>query len=298
MAGKGWQGRAFASLLSLVSFLVLGITGVILYLTPQGRVAYWVDWHLMGLDKSQWGNIHILGALLFLIAGIFHLCYNWRPLINYLSGKATAGLKYKTELAFSCVIFLWVAASGIWSLPPLSYVLDWSEDIKDSWIVSSDYEPPFGHAEQVSIYSFTKKQNIPTDQAVKALNVAGIQVDDPTRSVGAIAAANGVSPMKLYMTIKGLEPKEEIPGAGAAWTPEMVEKTFSGKGLGKKSLGQIAKQLKMDLSKVQSRLAAANIQMQAKDKFKDVAGKNGLTPLDLLKKILVELDLKRVGDGS
>jgi hypothetical protein len=288
MAGKGWQGRVFTSLLSLVSFLVLSITGIILYLTPQGRVAYWVDWHLLGLDKTQWGNIHVLGALLFIISGIFHIYYNWKPLVNYLSSKAAAGFKYKKELGISGVIFLWMLVSGISSLPPLSYVLDWSEQIKDAWIVSEDYEPPFGHAEQVSLQNFIKKQNIPAEKALDALNRAGIKAEDLTKSVGAIAAENGVSPMKFYMTIKALEPKMETPKQGALWTPELVEKTFAGKGLGKKTLDQIAQQLKLDLAKVQTKLSAAGIKMESKDKFKDIATKNKITPLDLMKKILLK----------
>jgi hypothetical protein len=42
-----------------VSFILVGITSIILYIVPHGRVAYWADWHLLGLTKTEWGNLHI-----------------------------------------------------------------------------------------------------------------------------------------------------------------------------------------------------------------------------------------------
>jgi hypothetical protein len=60
------------------------LTSIILYIVPQGRVAYWADWKLWGLTKTDWGNIHINLGLLFLIALFIHIYYNWKPLINYL----------------------------------------------------------------------------------------------------------------------------------------------------------------------------------------------------------------------
>ena len=52
--------RKITSLTALVSFLLLILNSVILYIVPQGRVAYWSDWHLWGLNKTEWGNQHII----------------------------------------------------------------------------------------------------------------------------------------------------------------------------------------------------------------------------------------------
>ena len=72
-----WSGRAFTSLLSLVSFIILSLTGIILYVEPHGRVAYWTKWRFLGLEKDQFGSIHVLASLLFLIAGGFHLYFQY-----------------------------------------------------------------------------------------------------------------------------------------------------------------------------------------------------------------------------
>ena len=95
--------------------------------------------------------------------------YNWKPLIRYLSGKIENAMRYKRELVISILISLWILLSGIWALPPLVYVTNLGEAIKNSWVTSPELEPPFGHAELVSLKTFCKKQRIPLDQAIVGL---------------------------------------------------------------------------------------------------------------------------------
>ena len=168
-------------------------------------MAYWTNWDFLGLEKDQWGNIHIFSGLLFLVAGGFHLYYNWKPLIRYLSSKIETGLRFKRELMISSLIFLWIIASGILSLPPLVYVADLGEAIKSSWVTSAELEPPFGHAELVSLKTFCKKQGIPLDQAMAELREAGFKVDTPDITLGNIADSKGTSGMGVYAVIQKLE---------------------------------------------------------------------------------------------
>lgn len=72
----------------LVSFVVLVLTSIILYIVPQGRVAYWADWHLWGMTKTEWGNLHINLGFLFLFAGLLHIFYNWEPIKAYMKNRA------------------------------------------------------------------------------------------------------------------------------------------------------------------------------------------------------------------
>jgi hypothetical protein len=179
MSNRHRRGRALTSLCSLVSFFLLVFTGMILYTEPHGRVAYWMKWHFFGLEKEQWGNIHLFAGLLFIVAGGFHLFYNWQPLIRYLSDKIETGLRYQREPIISSLIFIRILASGIWSLPPLVYVADLGEAIKSAWVTSPELEPPFGHAEMVSLKTFCKKQGIPLHQ--KHIDVAGKQIASPAQ---------------------------------------------------------------------------------------------------------------------
>jgi hypothetical protein len=82
------RARKITSLTALLSFIPLFVTSVVLYIIPQGRVAYWADWRLWGLSKTQWGDIHINLGLLFLLSILLHVYYNWRPILNYLKNRA------------------------------------------------------------------------------------------------------------------------------------------------------------------------------------------------------------------
>ncbi len=287
MNSRRWNGRAFTSLCSLVSFILLSITGIILYIEPHGRVAYWTRWNMLGLEKDQWGNIHLFAALLFLIASGFHLYYNWKPLIKYLSGKIETGLRYKHELLISGLIFFWIIVSGIFSLPPLAYMTDLSEAIKNSWVTAPELEPPFGHAELVSLKTFCKKQGIPLDQAMIELRKAGFKVNSPTNTLVEIAGSSGTSGMGVYKVIKKLEPKPKAMNSETEWTYEKIEETFAGSGVGRKTIGQIIKEHGLDHEMTSKRLKNNGIKANIGEYIKDVADNHDSTPIKILSMILI-----------
>jgi hypothetical protein len=188
----------------------------------------------------------------------------------------------------SGIIFLWIAVSGIWSLPPLVYLSDLGEAIKNSWVTSPELEPPFGHAELVSLQTFCKKQRIPLDQAMLELRNAGFTVDSPRRTLIEIAESKRTSGMGVYAVIKKLEAKPEAIKPGATWTPETVEEKFSGTGLGNKTIGQIIKEMELNPGQVYQRLKAIDIEAKDMDRLKNLAVKNNTTPIKLMTTILVE----------
>jgi len=78
---------------SLIAFIVtwafgiLMITGLVLYVIPQGRVAFWTHWSLLGLSKEQWGDVHMMFGGVFIIAAIVHLYYNWKPFKKFFAER-------------------------------------------------------------------------------------------------------------------------------------------------------------------------------------------------------------------
>ena len=79
-----FQWKGFTSLLLMLVFLALGSSGVILYLTPRGRLANWTGWTILGLGKQDWMAVHINIALLFVIVAGLHICLNWGMLWGYM----------------------------------------------------------------------------------------------------------------------------------------------------------------------------------------------------------------------
>jgi len=287
MTGNRIHKRGLTSFFTLFGFLIMSVTGLVLYVVPQGRIAYWVTWELLGMTKTEWGNIHIISSILFIIAGAFHIYFNWSILLNYFKKKAEAGIRLKKELAISGIISLVIVVGALYSIPPVSYLLDLNEFIKDSWIVSDDYEPPFGHAEELSLRTFSAKMEIDPGRALDELKINGIDFQSTEQSLLEIAEANGVSPMDLYMLIKKLEPSRVVTDS-TVYTADSVEIKFSGTGIGNRSFEGVCESFGIEMSLADNRLLLSGIEIEPDETLKKAAEKYDTDPIELLKAILVE----------
>lgn len=283
---KKFHKRGFVSQLTAFSFLAMTITGIVLYIVPQGRIAYWVDWKFIGLTKTDWTNLHILSCFLFVIVGSFHIYYNWRALMNYLFRKAAIAASFKRELALSVLIFCFVLISGMFQIPPLKYIIDLNEYIKNLWVKNKEYEPPFGHAEQLSLRVFAKKMKIDLNLAMQELKNQGIVVEKDTDSLQTIARRNKTSPMNIYKIIKKFEEKEIQ--TGIVYTPELVDEKFAGIGVGRKTLAQICEENNIDLTLAMKRLSEKGIRAKESETFREIADRHNTVPIEILKMILIE----------
>jgi hypothetical protein len=291
MTAKRWNNRALTSLLTLWGFLIMSVTGIVLFVVPQGRIAYWTEWTFLALTKEQWGDIHVLGMFLFLGAGIAHLYFNWRPLMSYLKNRARTRFALRAELGAASALSLLLIASGIWHVPPLSYVLDANAAVKEAWVGSPDDEPPFGHAELLSLKVFCKKTHIPLGAAMTALEAAGVREAGAGKALVDIARANDLSPRDLYLIIEHLQvpPAAAPPAEDVGMTAEYVEETFAGSGIGRKTLADIAGQLDLEVATLQARLGAKGLAFVPEESVKQIASRNDIVaPVEVLKAALVE----------
>ena len=265
----------------------MSLTGLVLYVVPEGRIAYWTTWELFGLEKTDWGNIHILSSILFIAAGGFHTYFNWKPLMNYFKDKARKGVKLRRELAISSVLSVWIVVGAIWPFPPLSYLLDFNEWVKDSWIVQDAYEPPFGHAELLSLKVFTRKMDIDLIKAVGELKANGVAFENVEETLEEIAEKNSVSPMNIYFLIKKFEPIPEQDWL-ESYTPEMIEVELAGTGIGNRTFGTMCERLGLDTALALSRLASSDVPVRVDQTLKTVAETVGVEPIELVKVMLLE----------
>ena len=284
MSQKGKFWRPFTSLMVTWGFLLLALSGVVLYIVPHGRVAYWTDWHMWGLSKTQWGDIHIAGGLIFIIAGAFHVFFNWGVLLRYLKLKRESQ-RNTAAIVISLVLTLFVIVGAAKQWPPVSYIASIGGSIKDSWVSAPEHEPPFGHAEEVSLKTLCSKTFIPLDEALAKLESEGIQAD-PGDKVIDIAQSAGLSPMELYALIEALSqpPKLEKSTLSA----DEVEAHFAGTGIGRKTLADIAEQSGQSKADIKKRLKSQGIEIDPDMALKQAADKAGIAPLELLKVMLVD----------
>ena len=287
MATSKIHKRGLTSFFTLFGFLIMSVTGLILYIVPPGRIAYWTTWELTGLTKTDWGNIHILSSILFIVAGGFHTYFNWKPLMNYFKDKARKGVKLRRELTISSVLSVWVIVSSIWPFPPLSYMLDFNEWIKDTWVVQDEYEPPIGHAEMLSLKVFTKKMEIDLEKATDELQATGIVFDSAGETLEDIGKNNDISPMNIYLLIKKFEPTPE-PEKLETYTPESIEVEFSGTGFGNKTVRSICERLGLDTTVAIARLTSAGVSANPDQTVKGAAEAANSEPIEMIKIILID----------
>lgn len=287
MGKNRWNTRGFVSLLTFLSFIVLGLTGILLYVVPAGRVAFWVDWKFLWLTKETWSGIHTLFSLLFVISGITHIVLNWKPLCRYIVDKVKGGLNLKKEMALAGGLTLLFILSAILAFPPLQYVVDFGGFLKEQWVVSPDYEPPIGHAELLSLKDFCRKMNIDLEVASDELERSGIVVGSSGDLLKDIARANNTSPLEIYRIIKVHEPPIALPEDGR-WTEELVIDLLSEKRLGQKTVLEFCRMVELDISVARERLEAKGFAFQQGEKLKDIADREDTAPLELAKIIIVE----------
>ena len=223
-AGKRRFGlRAFTSLLLAVSFIVLCVSGTVLFLTPRGRIANWTGWTLLGLDKNEWSSLHVNNGILFLVVAVIHLVLNWSVLLRYIRNSKVAGINKKKELAVALVIgvvCVWGPISGV---PPFSSVMDLNEDIKDYWeqdTARGNAQPPVPHAEEMTLAELAEYIQLTADQVSAALAEEGYDVDDAELTIGQIAKQKQETPSQVFEVIRAHYPDTRGWGRIGAGNPD------------------------------------------------------------------------------
>lgn len=127
MEARSWKTywRGMASMVVAFSFGLMAVTGIVLYLSPQGRIANATGWAVLGLTKQDWIALHTTLGMLFLISSCFHLFLNWRTLFGYLSLRHSPFSAWRILLAAGVVVL--VCIGTLCGIPPLSYVAELNE---------------------------------------------------------------------------------------------------------------------------------------------------------------------------
>lgn len=313
-------GRACIALLTTFSFVVLVVTGVVLYVEPHGRVAYWTDWRLLGLGKQHWDGVHIVSASLFLVAACAHTYLNWRPLVRYVAGKTRHGARRTRELAAALVTVVLFAVGAGAGWQPFQSLLDLNEHAKSSWGREPGRQPPFGHAELLPVASLCRKEGIELASALENLRAHGIEVADERQILRDVARHNGLTPEAVYRIMgEGQTPGPrsgggritrdgggEVVGDGGgpggrrmgarrgggqrrrarlAESPgarRLFRSRYAGSGLGRKTVGGLCAELGLDAERGLSDLRSQGIPAAAHQTVRAVALAASRRPADVL----------------
>lgn len=284
--------RKITSMTMLVSLILLLINSVVLYIVPEGRVAYWADWHLVGLTKSEWGDQHITVGVLFLVAAVLHIIYNWAPIKAYMKNKAKEIKVFTMPFNIAMVVTILVAVGTYYNVPPMSTILYFSEVIKDGG--SKKYgEPPYGHAELSSIKFFAKKEGLDPEKAVELLKQADMEVEGIKDTLKKVANNNGLTPQQVYDIIKPakLEPKKVVvssTGADGATSPALSAEEFPDHprpGFGKRTLEEVCVELGINQNTIVAGLQGMGIKADPTMQIKEIGGESDKEPMEIYEAI-------------
>lgn len=262
--------RKTTSLTMLLSFIHLVLTSVVLYVVPEGRVAYWSDWRWLGMTKSQWGDIHINLGWLFLAAGLLHLFFNWKPIIAYMKNKSRELKVFTADFNIALALTVVFTVGTLMYIPPFSSILDFGVSFKDA--AAEKYgEPPYGHAELSSLKTLSRRMGLDLEIVQEQLKGAGIEFTGKDQTVLEIAKANKVTPKVVYDSMKKAEEKPE-PGVVKAFPSEPAP------GLGRMILGDICAEYNLDTASIVKALEAKGVHADPTLSLKAIATENNTDP--------------------
>lgn len=286
--------RKITSMTMLVSLLLLIVNSVVLYIVPEGRVAYWADWHLVGLTKTQWGDQHITVGVLFLVASVLHIIYNWNPIVAYMKNKAREIKVFTGSFNVALILTILVAVGTYYEIPPMSTIIEISGAIKDNG--ADRYgEPPYGHAELSSLKFFAKKEELDVERAIALLQDAGLKVEGEKETLKSVASNNSLTPQEVYEIIKPakivkkVEVKPAAPATdGASVQVSAVELPDHPRpGFGRRTLDDVCAEYGLESQKIIDGLKKLGIESTGDMAIKDISKESGKEPLEIFEAIHV-----------
>jgi transposase-like protein len=262
-----FQWRAFVTFFVTFSFLLLAASGLVLYVAPPGRVAHWSLWTMGRLDKEAWQGVHTVFAFLFVLAGAFHLYFNWRVFLSYLRSRLAAGVRMKRELTLATSLVAAIGVLTVAGLPPFATVMEVGERARQAWSVEGS-EPPVPHAEILPLERLAALTQMPLERVLANLESAGLAGSTPQATIAALASRHGLTPEQVWVALKGEEKPRELAAGG---------------GYGRKTVGEVCAQLEVPAEEGLDRLRRHGMEATPDTPMKALADRHGRQPHDLLR---------------
>ncbi len=284
--------RKIISFTTLWSFIGMTFTGIVLFIVPEGRVAYWADLHIVGLTKDKWGDLHTTLSALFMVAGILHTYLNWSAIVNYFRSKAKKLVIFTPSFTISTLIFAIFVVGTYYKVSPFKDLLTFSDYVKDHWREKVG-NPPYPHAELSKLRDLARKEGLDINVVVQILKDNNVNFTSDEEKFLDIARRNKTSPANLYDLIESkydeyeekLSKKEEDRTKEENKIIEKGEKSPKNiqapSGLGKMKLSEVCKKYKIDIKEALAILKKEGFNAKEDMTMKEIAEQKSLVPIDV-----------------
>ena len=271
---KKFFWKSFVSFSLVWSFLIVLISGIVLYIAPPGRVSNWSNWALFGFSKAGWQAIHTIFSLTFVFLSVFHLIvFNWKVLWFYFVSKTSNGINKQKELFVSIALVIVVFLGTYFNTQPFKAVMDFSEWTTESWEIIEE-QAPVPHAELLTIKELSGKYiKMSSDSILLLIRNKGLKADSTGQTISKISELNNLTPAKLYSIIFPASHDNNLK----------TENKIQLQGLGRKTINDISKELGKNVNDVIEVLRKNNISAIPEDKIKIIADRTGKMPTEIMK---------------
>lgn len=260
------------SVLITGAFVILVVSGVILFISPPGRIANWTNWAILGLRKQEWIGLHVCFSLLFLLGAVVHVFFNGRPLLNYFRNRMTRRAGFRLEWATALLL-----CAGVWlgaraSVPPFSSLMAFNERVKESWDKPRD-RAPIPHAELLTLAELSQKAGLDFATATSRLQARGVAGASSNVVVQELAQKNGRSAQQIFDALT--DPNTRVAGRESQGQPGGHGGSRAGGGPGRKTLSEYCAGEGIELRTALARLQSKGLKASADQTMREIAVNNG-----------------------
>jgi len=122
----------------LYSFLIMVVSGVMLFISPFGRLSMMIKWEMLGLGKMEYQALHLIFMLIFTIAGLLHIFFNFKAIKNYLKNKSKKVVVFTSTNIIAILITAGFFYATVKHVEPLESFVKMNKSFNDYWI--KDYK--------------------------------------------------------------------------------------------------------------------------------------------------------------
>jgi hypothetical protein len=203
MGKSTFRWRVFVSYLLFFTFILSALSGVVLFLRPEGTLAAWSGWSTLGLDKKGWEALHAVAIVVFLFGALAHLAFHWRTLLAYCRRKTAPGASMpRGELAVALLLSGLVLAAALGRWFPARVITDLRAWFKDG-AGGGRVRPPVLDAGMRTLAELCPLLGMAEPRLLSIARRAGIRVENSAQTLAEVAGKNGLSPEEVYILLRG-----------------------------------------------------------------------------------------------
>jgi hypothetical protein len=172
-----FAARAFISVGTGASFLVLATSGIVLF------VGHGPGSGVFGIGAAQWKALHLWFSVAFLTACLFHVWMNWSPLVGYFRSHLTRRLTLRREWLLAVALCGVIFVGTLGNMFPFSLL---------------SHNPA-----TITLAEMAAHQGLAAEQLLTDLRARGIVVASADVTIGEIAEQEGMTPEQFFRTMFG-----------------------------------------------------------------------------------------------